>query len=115
MTLKEKAQIVARVYKNFIEYDKQTGWTRFDDNMYALEWLKDHELHREADSLWEIHTNGNPHCNENHDVDKCFVPVIIEAVFIIMELFKNSNKMTPMMSFVLRVYLTLDAMGKILY
>lgn len=113
MMTSEQSKIVSQVFRQFAS-SEELGWGELDDNLCLLEYLDDDQLHREADVLLTKHQRGNPECRVKHDKSACFVPKIIEAVSIILELYKETGNLHKNNKYVLQYYLALTQISHII-
>jgi len=113
---KDEQIIVKRVLARFKESDKlETEWSEVDEQMSRLEWLDNHQLTIEAGVKLDEHAGGNPKCGQNHAEGECFVPVIIDAVCIILNLYDQTGNLHANNRFILEYYLSLSQTGFIVY
>ena len=103
----EQRKVVTKVYNHLLESEKR-GWDGLDDYIDYLEYLSDDQLHREADVIFEIHSRGRTKCQQDHPIENCFVPILVEAVSAILELYKETNSMHPKNKYILQYYLAMQ-------
>lgn len=109
-------ETIEKVYQRFLESDiKQQGWSELDEQMYALECLSDNQLTIEASVKLNEHLSGNPRCSQDHAIEQCFVPVIVDAVTIILDNYMESGDLSVNNRFVLEYYLSVSQIGLIVY
>lgn len=115
MMTKDQQDTVKQVYSRFVESDKlETEWSGVDECMSMLEWLEDHQLTIEAAVVHHLHCNGQPRCTQDHPIEQCFVPVIIEATGIILDLYAKTGYLHQNNRFILGYYLSLSQVGFII-
>lgn len=114
MMTPEQRRTVVEVYNHFIESEKRGGWDVLDDYIVWLEILDDDQLHREADVVYYHHNLGSVRCREDHPKDKCFVPILVEAVGAILELYKDNGHLHEKNKYILQYYLAMNQTGMIL-
>lgn len=108
-----QAKIVAEVYRHFIEREN-TPWTPMDDLLDYLEYLDDDQLHREADVIYLMQINRNPRCERDHEKSACFIPVLIDAIVAILDLYKDTNQLHKNNRYILQYYVACSQMGGII-
>jgi len=107
---------VSQVFQRFVESDTaERGWSDVDEQMSMLEWLSDGQLAIEASVLLQIQSGGNPQCRQEHSKSACFVPTILEAVGVILDLYGKTSNLHPRNKFILQYYLALSQVGFIVY
>lgn len=104
----DEARNVGYVYRRLIESDETRGWEAFDDSLERLSWLDDAQLTREAEVTFCHHQGKNPRCPKEHDIGKCFIPMLIEAVNSILELYRETTALHPKNRYVLECYIAID-------
>jgi hypothetical protein len=107
MMSKEQYKVVMQVYLHLLENEKR-GWDGLDDYMEYLDYLDNDQIHRESDVIYSHHSRGNVRCQQNHSKEKCFVPLIVEAVGAILELYKETGNMHEKNRYVLAYYLSMN-------
>ena len=113
---REQQETVLKVYRQFVSSDCQDQqWTTLDTFMEALSWLEDPQVVIEAAVMVQLHAGGQPRCTQNHPIDQCFVPVIIDAVGYILDLYTKTGNLHPKNRFILEYYLAVSQEGLILY
>jgi hypothetical protein len=116
MMTREQQETVTQVYRQFASSDTHDReWTNLDTYMEALAWLDDQQVVVEAAVMVQIHTGGEPRCTQNHPIEHCFVPVIIDAVGYILGLYADTNHLHQKNRFILEYYLAVSQEGLILY
>lgn len=98
---------VTIVYNRFMDQEGR-GWDQLDDTLDLLEYLDDDQLYREASVLYSYQEHKNPRCPQDHHKSKCFIPVVIEAVSAILELYQDSPTMHPKNRYILQYYLAIS-------
>lgn len=114
---KKDIEVVEEVLEQFIElYDfDSSSWSDLDEHMYRLAWLKDPEIITECEILLLKQVKGNPRCPHEHKNTECFVPVILEAVYVILTNYHNVRSLDSKHRYVLEYYLSLSHCETILY
>lgn len=114
MMTPDQVQIVTKVYRKFYENDnKNEEWTPVDESMSLLDWLTNDELVQETEIRYFRQKNGNPRCGVDHPGKECFVPIVLDAVLAILDLYKETKNLHPNNRFVLQYYLSLSHVGAI--
>lgn len=108
-----QVKVVVRAYNHLLENEKR-GWDGLDDYMDYLEYLDDDQCHREADVIYEQHVRREARCAQDHPVEKCFIPVLLEAVGAILELYKETNNLHIKNRYILEYYLAMQQAGMII-
>lgn len=109
----DQRRAVSEVYNHLLESERR-GWDGLDDYIGMLEFLDNDQLHREADVIYEHHSKGTVRCHQDHSQDKCFIPVLVEAVGAILELYKDKGNMHDRNKYILQYYLAMNQTGLIL-
>lgn len=116
MMNKDQRETVKLVYQRFVESDGlDQAWSDLDEQMSLLEWLDDGQLIIEASVKIKEQTMGQPRCNQNHSIGDCFVPTIIEAVGLILDLYSKTGNLHSNNKFIVKYYLALSQVGFIIY
>lgn len=113
MMTTEQRRIVMEVYNHFLENERR-GWDMLDDYIVYLDFLDNDQLHREADVAYCNHTMMEVKCSQDHPREKCFIPVLIEAVGAILELYKDNGNLHEKNKYILQYYLAMNQSGMIL-
>lgn len=113
MMTPEQRRAVVEVYNHFLESEKR-GWDMLDDYIVYLDFLDNDQLHREADVVYYQHGLGKVRCPQNHSRDKCLMPILLEAVGGILELYKENNSLHANNKYILQYYLAMNQSGMIL-
>lgn len=103
----EQRKVVVSVYNHLLANETR-GWDGLDDYIEYLDYLTDDQLHRECDVIHEIHSRGQVKCNVDHPKEKCFVPIMFDAVTAILELYKETNNLHPKNKYILQYYLAMQ-------
>lgn len=106
MMTPEQVKIVVQAYNHLLENEKR-GWDGLDEFILLLEFMTNDELCREVDVLHEYHSYGNVKCDIEHVKEKCFVPLLVEAVDAILELYKETGELHPKNQYILHYYLAM--------
>ncbi len=116
MMTKDQQETVSRVYRRFADADAAaTSWTDVDEQISILEWIDDRQLIIESAVLVQLQSQGEPRCNQDHPISECFIPLIIEAVNHILELYEKTGNLHINNKFILQYYLALSQVGLIIY
>jgi hypothetical protein len=109
MMTPDEVRNVGNVYRRLLEGDSaRYGWGSIDDCMERLGYLDDSQLTKEAEVAFCHHAGKNPRCPKQHDVNECFVPLLVEAVNSILELYRETPSLHEKNRYILEYYLTLD-------
>lgn len=103
----DQTKIVIQVYNHLIENEKR-GWDGLDDYMDYLEYLDNDQLHREVDIIHSQHKVGLVRCHQNHAREKCFIPIMVDAVGSILELYKETGNLHEKNKYILQYYLAMN-------
>ena len=114
MMTPEQRKVVSSAYSHLMEKEAR-GWDGLDDCMEYLAYLDDDQLHREADVIHSQHSHGKVRCQQDHPIEHCFIPMLVDAVAAILELYKETNYMHPKNRYVLQYYLSMQQVGMIIY
>lgn len=106
MMTPDQVKIVSRTYNHLIESEKR-GWDVLDDYIDYLEYLDDDQLHREADVVHYSYANVPLRCPQEHSKEKCFVPLLVEAVGYIIELYKERGSLHEKNKYILHYFLAM--------
>lgn len=109
----DQARLVAGVYRHFIDKEN-TSWTEIDDLLDYLEYLDDDQLHKESDVIFSRQVNRNARCDRKHDKTACFIPLMIEAVSIILDLYKKTNQLHKNNRYILQYHIACSQSGIII-
>ena len=113
MMTEEQRKLVVQVYTHLLEKENR-GWDGLDDYLSYLEYLDDDQIHREADVIYSQHQNCTVKCPQNHSTDKCLMPIMVESVGAIIELFKDTGNLHEKNRYILEYYLAMNQSGMIL-
>lgn len=113
MISREQRKVVVQVYLHLLENEKR-GWDGLDDYMEYLEYLDSDQLHREADVIYSYHKGHNVRCHQEHSKDKCLVPLLVESVGAILELYKETNNLHEKNRYIIEYYLAMNQAGMVL-
>lgn len=114
MMTPEQRKNVTRVYNHLLENEKR-GWDGLDNYMDMLDYLDDDQLHREADVIFEQHSRGTVKCEKTHPIEQCLIPILVEAVAAILELFKETNNLHIKNRYILQYYLAMQQCNMIVF
>jgi hypothetical protein len=113
MISSEQVKNITYIYDQFISSELK-GWNELDNLLWALEWLDDSELYREAEVLYSYQKNKKMGCPYIHaEGTVCFVVRILEAVEAITDLYKETKNLHPKNKYILAYYLALCQDGQI--
>lgn len=108
----EQIKSVTTAYNHLMESEKR-GWDILDELITYLGYLDDNQLQIEARIVYEKY-NGSPvKCSQDHPKDKCFIPVLIDAVGAILELYKETKNLHGKNKYILQYYLAIEQSGMI--
>lgn len=114
MMTKEQQETVTKVYRQFYGSDtRDTDWTEIDTFMEAMAWLDDPQLVIETAIVHQIQCAGQPRCTQDHPIENCFVPTIIDAVGHILDLYAETQNLHVKNRFILEYYLAVTQEGLI--
>jgi hypothetical protein len=114
MMTPEQRKTVTRAYNHLMEREAR-GWDGLDDYIDYLEYLDDDQLHREADAIYAEHAKGKVRCLQEHPIENCFIPMLVDAAGAIIELYKETNSMHAKNKYIIQYYLAMQQAGIILY
>jgi hypothetical protein len=111
----DERDVIKKVYAKFVESDTagNEGWSDIDENMSYLAYLTDAEVIIEAAAKIHQQKLGNPRCNLDHPTTECFVPTVLEAADIVIDLYTKTGHLPNKNRFLLEYYLTLSFIGYI--
>jgi hypothetical protein len=112
MMTPEQRKTVTNAYNHLMEKEAR-GWDGLDDCMDCLEYLDDDQLHREADVIYEQHAKKQVKCQQDHPIDHCFIPMLVDASAAILELYKETGSLHPKNRYILQYYLAMQQVGMI--
>jgi hypothetical protein len=104
----DEVRNVGTVYRRLIDSEEGRGWGAIDDSLERLSWLDDLQLTREAEVAFCHHQGKNPRCLKKHDISECFIPMLIEAVNSVLELYRSSQSLHVKNRYILECYLAID-------
>lgn len=113
MMSREQYKTVVQVYFHLLENEKR-GWDGLDDYMNYLEYLDNDQLHREADVIYAYHKHRGVRCQEDHPKEKCLVPLLVDSVGAILDLYKETNNLHQRNRYILEYYLAMNQAEMIL-
>lgn len=110
MMTPDQAKTVSTVYRKFVAQDESNSddWTVLDEYMEKLDWLEDHQLTIESEVKYNEHKSGEARCQYPHEKTECFVPVIMDAVMAILDLYKKTGNLHEKNRYILMYYLALS-------
>lgn len=106
MTLSQE-KAIKTVYDRFISCEDESYWTNLDDLMEYCEYLTDYEVVTESEFKMRQHLEKGIKCNQDHPVEYCFAPNILDAVEAIVSIFEDTKILDSKYRYVLSYYLTL--------
>lgn len=108
----EQRKTVTSAYNHLMEREGR-GWDELDDCLDYLEYLDDNQLHRETDVIYTQHVSRRVKCRQDHPIEHCFIPMLVDAVTAILELYKETNSLHPKNRYILQYYLAMQQVGMI--
>lgn len=116
MMTDDQRKSVLRAYDHLLSKEKEKEcWDGLDDCMWHLENLDDDQVHREADVIYCQHSHENARCKQEHPKEHCFIPLLVDAVGAILELYKETNNLHPKNRYILEYYLSMNQVELIIY
>lgn len=112
MMTPEQTKIVKLVYNRFIG-SESNKWNEIDDNLEFVSYLNDKELIEEVRVKLEKHSWGTFRCNEEHAIEICFAPIILESVLAIDDLYKATGELHEKNRYILTYFMTMCELGLI--
>lgn len=109
----DQRTIVRQAYTHLIGHENR-GWDELDDYVEYLDYLTNDELHRECDVLYSQHRGVAVKCHQKHSPSQCFIPLLVEAVSAILELYKESGHLHDKNKYILQYYLAMNQANMIL-
>ncbi len=113
MMSREQYKVVVQVYLHLLDNEKR-GWDGLDDYMNYLEYLDNDQIHRESDVIYSYHKNVKVRCEDKHAESQCLLPLMVECVGVILELYKETNNLHQKNRYILEYYLSMNQAGMIL-
>lgn len=110
MMTPEQRKIVTSTYNHLMEKENR-GWDGLDDCLNYLDYLDNDQLHREADVIYEKHLRRVVKCKQDHPIENCFIPMLIDASGAILELYKETNSLHPKNRYILQYYVAMTQAG----
>ena len=114
MMSEDQVQIVKSVYNRFLSCEEGSVWSNLDEMMEYFEFLTDGEMITEATLRMQMHIQMGIKCSNDHPIQDCFAPIILEAVEAIVELYSKTKSLHLKNRYVLAYYLTLSELRLIL-
>lgn len=111
MTIDE-AEVVKMVYSRFMGSEVEE-WSEIDVALEELSWLKNEELVQEAKIKSFNHSQGTLRCSQDHKIEYCMAPYILESVNAIISLYEKTQKLHPKNAYILTYYLALSELKMI--
>lgn len=109
----DQRKVVVQVYTHLMENEAR-GWDSLDDFMDHLDYLDNDQLHREADVIYERHRTSEVRCQQDHAREKCFIPLLVDSVGAILELYKETNNLHDKNRYILQYYLAFNQANMII-
>lgn len=106
MMTPEQRTVVRQVYIHLLGHENR-GWDELDDFVDYLEFLTEDELYRECDALYSTHSGIEVRCHQKHDKKDCLIPLLIEAVAAILELYREAPTLHAKNKYILHYYLAM--------
>lgn len=104
--------IIKTVLDRFLESEEAT-WTEIDENIDFISYLSDSELIKECQIKYDSHCIGIFRCNQEHQQQHCFAPLVLEAVEVILGLYEKTGELHPNHYYILSYYLAMSEMRMI--
>ena len=108
----EEAQVVKMVYSRFIGTETEE-WSEIDDALEMMSWLKPKELVEESRLKYKEHSKGIFRCTQDHSIEHCLAPYILESVDAILALYDKTHELHPKNAYILTYYLSLSELKMI--
>lgn len=112
---KDEIEIIKSVYDRFLLCDGDDYWSSLDEMMEYFEFLDDNEIINEASMRILLHRRDGIKCANDHNIEDCFAPTILDAVEAIVQLYDESKTLDNKNRYVLSYYMTLCELKLILY
>ncbi len=112
MMTKEESDAVKIVYNRLMDSEEE-NWSPIDDNLELCSYLSDSELVTESSIKYVVHSQGVFRCSQEHDLQFCMAPRILDAVEAILALYWQTKELHPKNKYILEYYLTMSEMGMI--
>jgi len=109
----EQRKIVITIYEYLLRTETR-GWDNLDDSIEYLEYLTDVELYRDASVLFDLQKNKKVRCPEDHPTGQCLIPMLLESVQAILELYEETSDLHVKNKYILQYYLAMHQHGLIL-
>ena len=107
MMTHDQKNIVRQAYTHLLSHENR-GWDELDDYVDYLDYLTNDELHRESDILYSQHRGVAVKCHQKHKREECFIPLLIDAVAAILDLYKENGNLHPKNKYILQYYLAMN-------
>lgn len=107
MMTPDQRSVVRKVYTHLLGHENR-GWDELDDFVEYLDYLTNDELHRESDVLYSQHRGVAVKCQQKHKKEECFIPLLVDAVGAIIELYKETNHLPIKNKYILQYYLAMN-------
>jgi len=111
MMSEDQVKSLKEVYRNFLNHDYNRSWTDMDYLLYDLDYLNDEQTVIEAETQLFRHGMGILKCKEDHGESTCLVPLLMECVGAICDLWQETNELHPKNRYVLHNYLAVSHKG----
>lgn len=106
MMTPDQVEIVKLVYARFMESEEEI-WTELDENLEFFSYLTPEELISEAKIKYQIHSRDGIRCAQEHDVEFCFGPKVLEAVAAIISLYDDTKDLHVRNEYIISYYLVM--------
>lgn len=107
MMSQDQKIIVTKVYTHLLSHEKR-GWDELDDYVDYLDHLTEDELYRESEVLYSQHQGVAVKCQQQHKREECFIPLLIEAVGAILDLYRECGNLHIKNKYILQYYLAMN-------
>jgi hypothetical protein len=109
MMTKEESETVKIVYNRLMESEGE-DWSPIDDSLELCSYLTDSELVTESSIKYVVHCQGVFRCSQDHDIQFCMAPRILDAVEAILALYWQTKELHAKNRYLLEYYLTMSEM-----
>ena len=107
----DQEKAVKEVYRSFLSHDYQRQWIDVDDLLFDLDYLSDSETVLEAEIQLYKHGLGTLKCSEDHGESVCLVPILVDSVNAILELYVETKELHVKNRYILQNYLAISHKG----
>ena len=105
---------VTFVFNHLMEVENRP-WDGIDDAISYLGYLRDSELIAETEISYDNHKSVIVKCGHNHENNNsiCLIPLLLESVGAILELYRETESLHPNNKYILEYYLAMTHVGQI--